>query len=493
MTDVAAKPTDADPSVENASAGPTAGASAGDGGAGGPAYAWAPVEPRPRRRRTGLWIGIGAGVAAIGAAVVASLVLIAPGTTVAGVDVGFLTPGAATDAIAQRLAETTVVLTGADGETEVTGAALGAAVDAGALADSAFAAHPMWNPASWFAAPIDATVQLDAARADGALADAMPTVYEAPVDAGLSFDAATAAYTVVPAEAGTGIDPEAVRTALQDAFDAGERRTVIDVAPVGVEAAITTAAAEQSAAALNGMLDQVGFYVGQERTVPVDRAVAASWLTVSPDESAGTFTITADPAAIQPVVDTLAGAVNRTAVDGTVITNSAGEVLREETAGVSGRELGDISQVPEDFAAQLSTGDAVFELPVTEVPPVIASVVRTIEVDLTNQRTTLYENGNVVQSWLISSGRAGTETSTGRFTIGWQTPMQDLGCGPGISWCQPDVPWVTYFNGDEAFHGTYWHNNFGTPMSHGCVNMTIEAAKFLYDWAPQGTEVWVHT
>ena len=51
---------------------------------------------------------------------------------------------------------------------------------------------------------------------------------------------------------------------------------------------------------------------------------------------------------------------------------------------------------------------------------------------------------------------------------------------------------MSYFNGDEGFHGTYWHNNFGTPMSHGCINMTIPQAKELYDWAYRGTEVSVH-
>ena len=51
---------------------------------------------------------------------------------------------------------------------------------------------------------------------------------------------------------------------------------------------------------------------------------------------------------------------------------------------------------------------------------------------------------------------------------------------------------MSYFNGDEAFHSAYWHNNFGNRMSHGCVNMPIPEAKFVYEWAPIGTEVWVH-
>ena len=54
----------------------------------------------------------------------------------------------------------------------------------------------------------------------------------------------------------------------------------------------------------------------------------------------------------------------------------------------------------------------------------------------------------------------------------------------------PDVPWVMYFDDlGDALHGTYWHNNFGTPMSNGCVNQPMDVAKFMYGWAPIGTPV----
>ncbi|KAA9145423.1 L,D-transpeptidase, partial [Microbacterium lushaniae] len=106
--------------------------------------------------------------------------------------------------------------------------------------------------------------------------------------------------------------------------------------------------------------------------------------------------------------------------------------------------------------------------------------------------TTLYENDQVVQSWAMSSGLPGSPTLPGSFRIGWKTPMQDMGCFPGAPYCTENVPWVSYFNGDQAFHGAYWHNNFGNVMSHGCVNLPVNAAKFIYDWAPQGTQVSVH-
>ena len=119
-----------------------------------PTYEWAPAEPAPKSRRLWLWIGVPVAVVAAGL-VATSLVIIAPGTAVAGVSVGGLTAGAAADAIAQRLARTTIVLTGQGDEAEITGADLGASVDARALADEAFATHPAWNPSTWFASPTE--------------------------------------------------------------------------------------------------------------------------------------------------------------------------------------------------------------------------------------------------------------------------------------------------------------------------------------------------
>jgi hypothetical protein len=134
---------------------------------------------------------------ALGAAA-ASLVLIAPGTSVAGVHVGFMTQGAAADAISGRLAETTVVLAGDGGDARVSGADLGATVEAQALAETAFAEHPLWNVTAWFPEPLDAPVAIDEAVAAEALAAAVPAMYTDPVDAEVAFDADSTAYVVTP-------------------------------------------------------------------------------------------------------------------------------------------------------------------------------------------------------------------------------------------------------------------------------------------------------
>ena len=464
-----------------------------DGDGNTPSLAWAPPEPPPRKRHLALWLGIPAGIAVV-ALVASSLVLIAPGTSVAGVPVGGLTPGAAADAVQRQLAETTVVLVGADGEPEVTGAELSASLDAQALVDRAFSERPMWNISKWFADPTSAAVRIDAAAATEALREAAPDLFVEPVDATIAFDPATATYAVTPDVPGAGVDVEAVRLALQAALADGQTRVEVDATPVEVPAVTSTAAADTSAASLNSMLDTAGFYVGTERTVPIDRAVAASWITVEPTAD-GTFEISADAAAIQPAVDALAPVVNRTAANGTVVTDSGGEVLREITAGVSGRELGDTSNVAAEFAAQLSGGNAAFTLPVTEIAPVITTLFRRVEVNLSEQRAYVFENEQVVGSWYISSGKDGFNSSTGDFRIRAKLETQNMG-NPDLTkapnYYTENVPWVMYYNGDEALHGAYWHNNFGRPMSHGCINLPLPVASWMFGWAPLGTMVWVH-
>jgi len=462
----------------------------GANGTDGATYAWAPPEPKKRKNRSGLWIGIPAGATAV-ALLAASFVLIAPGASVAGVQIGGLTAGAAAQAISDRLATTTVAVESPAGEVTVTGADLGATVDAQAIADKAFAENPMWKPSSWFPAGTGVSISVDPATAAAALRERAPGTYTAPVDATVAYDSGSQSYVTTPAQPGEGIDTAAVTAALQSAFDAGTVDTTAQAGVVAVEAAVTTEEADATVAKLNGILDSAGFYVGDERTVAVDRATAASWLTVTPDGQ-GDFAISADEAAIQQAVNGLPGAVDRGAVNADVIVDSGGEVIKTLTEGQTGRALGDTAGVAAAFATQLAEGNAKYALSVSETPFDTKKTERRIDVNLSNQSVTLYENGQVYRNWSMSSGKSGWETHTGNFRIGWKTTMQDMGCVDGYDYCTKDVPWVAYFNGDEGFHGTYWHNNFGTPMSHGCINLTVSAAKELYDWAYKGTEVSVH-
>lgn len=109
---------------------------------------------------------------------------------------------------------------------------------------------------------------------------------------------------------------------------------------------------------------------------------------------------------------------------------------------------------------------------------------RWIRVDLSEQIVIAYENTKPVRAFIISSGLPGTPTVTGEFRIRTKVSQQVMTGGVGSNYYYlPGVKWVQYFYQDYSFHGTYWHNNFGNPMSHGCLNMTNADAKWLFDWA----------
>ena len=119
----------------------------------------------------------------------------------------------------------------------------------------------------------------------------------------------------------------------------------------------------------------------------------------------------------------------------------------------------------------------------------IGNGVRWIDVDLGEQRVYAYEGDTIVNSFIVSTGTSRTPTVTGKFKVYIRLRSGSMR-GPG--YFLPDVPYVMYFHGNYGLHGTYWHNNFGTPMSHGCVNLSIDDAAWLYNWSYLGTVVNVH-
>lgn len=127
--------------------------------------------------------------------------------------------------------------------------------------------------------------------------------------------------------------------------------------------------------------------------------------------------------------------------------------------------------------------------PAPASPQDAASGENWIDVDLTRQMLYAYTGETLVNSFRVSTGTWQTPTITGRYNIWVKFPVADMS---GPDYYLPDVPHVMYFSGDYGIHGTYWHNNFGTPMSHGCVNMSLPDAAWLYDFASVGTVVNVH-
>lgn len=137
----------------------------------------------------------------------------------------------------------------------------------------------------------------------------------------------------------------------------------------------------------------------------------------------------------------------------------------------------DVSPAPKSLAQRI------LENPVDVLGS--STVEKWIEVDLSTQHLYAHEGNRVVFDFPISSGLPWFPTVTGEFRIWAKVRSQRMTGGnvaAGTFYDLPNVPFVQYFYQGYGLHGTYWHNDFGKPRSHGCVNISIPDAEKLFFW-----------
>ena len=136
-------------------------------------------------------------------------------------------------------------------------------------------------------------------------------------------------------------------------------------------------------------------------------------------------------------------------------------------------------------------GESLRHIPFAELTPIAPEVPqedKRIEVDLANQWIQCYERDRLVYTARVSTGARldGGDywTPPGEFTTFRKRGSRHMAAGNLASgYDLPGVPWVSYITPEGiSFHGTYWHNDFGAPRSHGCINMTPQSAKWLFRW-----------
>ena len=131
-------------------------------------------------------------------------------------------------------------------------------------------------------------------------------------------------------------------------------------------------------------------------------------------------------------------------------------------------------------------------VPDPSAPPAAApGYPRSIVVSLSQQALWAFDGDSVVLTTYVSTGTEKFATPPGLFFVNSKIPVQDMaGVLGGESYNVPQVPDVMYFtNRGHAIHGTYWHTNFGAPMSHGCINLPLDVSAWMYQWAPLGMAV----
>jgi LysM repeat protein len=221
---------------------------------------------------------------------------------------------------------------------------------------------------------------------------------------------------------------------------------------------------------LNNINNPNLIYAGQRLIISAGAAPVSS--------SGGDLPITIRPSGIQHVVqpgERLSGIAERYGVSWLAIAQL------NNIADPNRIEAGQTLLIPS--AANSAVAPTLFA---PDAPPPTRTVGRELIVSLSNFRTYAYEDGRLVRSILVSIGREATPTVVGSFTIQRKYPSQTMS-GPG--YYLPGVPFVMYFYAGYAFHGTYWHDNWGARMSHGCINLPTPEAEWLYNFADIGTPV----
>jgi LysM repeat protein len=222
----------------------------------------------------------------------------------------------------------------------------------------------------------------------------------------------------------------------------------------------------------NGMYTNSWVYTGQRLTIP--GSAASSPTNTSPSTPSTTPTTSAGGTYTVRPGDTLIGIAARHGVS--VSRLAAANGLRVNSWVYTGQRL----SIP-------GAGST----PAASAAPAAAQggSGKWIDVNLSTQTVTAYSGQTAVFQTSASTGTWRTPTVVGTFSI-YAKYTSTAMSGPG--YYLPNVPYAMFFYRGYSLHGTYWHNNFGTPMSHGCVNLPTSAAQWIFNWAPVGTKVVSH-
>lgn len=416
------------------------------------------------------------------------------------------------NALSQEV-KVTVVVQGKKTETTLTNA--GVSVDAAHTADEVFRNNNSFFTrvgALFTPVQVEPVIAVDSDKAAEFTRKVNTDSGSVVTNASVTLQADGTAFVATEAVAGLGTSQEQIVKVLE------EQARMLSSAERTIEPRELTP--EVSTAEAQAIADKANKIIALEVTITdgIDNFSAgaadkAQWVTIE-QESDGTFKDpTIDEIKVADWVRATAQQTNVQSVAGVQNVNSAGEVLTVAKSGVSGWTVNNADEVTRELVASLKKGENYsgdFDYdetqPEYEKRPVAEGVEnlyykasdgeKWIDIDLSANTVIAYEGGKVVGGpFYMVPGAPDTPTVTGTYHVYLKYVAQDMGCGPGWDYCTKGVPWVTYFTGSYALHGAPWRSSFGWSGyggSHGCVNMPVDAAKFIYDWSELGTTVVSH-
>lgn len=425
-----------------------------------------------------------------------------PNVAVGSVAVGGQTPDEIKRAIAAQAPALKVTFDDNGKKTTIAAKDLGITIDADATVQNALNARrggDVWQDVQvWQTHTIPLVLVNDPGILIAYAKAHYPTIFVDAKEPQITYNGDAKSFQVTPGVPGKGLDIKSFERALPDLARQPQNFTLkltsAEVAPL-----LDASKLKEVADRANHIADQkVAFTLDGQEIYHATRDDIAGWINFTPDATKGTMDLIVDTAKVNQFISGKVGsAVASPPVDRKVVVDSKTGAQTVIQAGRPGSQIQDIDPLAKDIADSLTAGQSITKgVNIASAPFKTVTMTGTgkwIEVDLSTQTLTLWLGNDAIKSVLISSGKAATPTEIGEFAVYSKVPeMTMTGTIAGDYFYVPNIKWVSFFDGGEAFHGTYWHHNFGHPMSHGCINMTEADAKTLYDFAPIGTKVIVH-
>jgi lipoprotein-anchoring transpeptidase ErfK/SrfK len=330
----------------------------------------------------------------------------------------------------------------------------------------------------------EAVPTLDRSALQLALGDVMSAHTIAPQDAMLSI--VDGNVTTTPEKTGQTYTLESVALSiLQHAQHLGQGSIVLK--PSETTAAVTIADLVMHQKQAEAILAEPLVLTAGEHTFTIEPREVGTWLTFSPSTGwslnqqlvASSLSALAQKVDVAPTPERVVAGTDAVVADG----KAGFGIDREQASQIISAAL---MQTPPARSASLTL--AKLTAPREETSSAAApssNSGKEIVVVLSEQRLYAWNSGHLDKSFLISSGLT-FPTPVGTFAV--YNKIKDHVMA-GADYYLPHVPDSMYFTGSYALHGAYWHNNFGNPMSHGCINEPLAEATWLFDWTPVGTTV----
>ncbi len=336
---------------------------------------------------------------------------------------------------------------------------------------------------------ITLTPSIDQTKLDEYLVDFAKNVEKKPVNASLKVE--NGQIILSSSQSGVTVDQTKFKQDLMNIVNSGNIAGKVELTLMKSDPEIKEADTELPSKQAEQYLKAAPIVVTYEdRNWSANREEIGTWISFTPDQN--NIAVSISP---KSFINSISGQVEISAQD-REIEEGTGNILNEGRDG-----LGiDTNQLEDQIHDALIAGQtATIALPVFAIPRQDKTVYphaqpgrysgRYIDVNLSEQTLYAFEGGTQVKSFLVSTGKRGYETPTGEFNVYAKTSSQLM---DGPDYYLPNVPWISWISGDYSIHGTYWHSNFGTPMSHGCINASTPDAEWVYNWVDIGTPVFIH-